>query len=99
MERRKAVKQIERLKEFAFTLPDRFLPLTTAHLESAAQLWGQARNAGLATASNEALDGDVILAAQVLSLGLSSSDYVVATSNVSHLARFVTTAEWQTIVP
>ncbi len=98
LEQRQATSQIARLKAFCLQ-PGRFLPLTTAHLEEAARLWGQARRGGRPMASADALDGDVILAAQALSLGLSASDYLVATTNVSHLSWFVPAAEWKNITP
>ena len=63
-------------------------------MEAAARMWGEARNAGTPMASDDALDVDVILCAQALSLGLSASDYMVATTNVRHLAQFVSCNEW-----
>jgi predicted nucleic acid-binding protein len=98
LEQRQAAAQAQRLRTFCLR-PDRFIPLTTAHLETAAELWGQARRGGRPTASDDALDGDVILAAQALSLGLAASDYVVATTNVGHLSRFVPADEWTNITP
>ena len=76
-----------------------YLPLTTAIMRHAAELWGQSRNAGLATAPPEALDGDVLLVAQVLSLGLPESDIMVATVNVRHISRFVPADTWENIMP
>lgn len=99
MERRQATRQIAHLKTFTFLLPARFISLTTAHLEKAAQMWGAARNAGTPTAAREALDGDVSLAAQALSLGLPVSDYIVATTNPGHLSRFVPCDLWANINP
>jgi len=61
----------------------------------AAELWAAARNAGKPTASEKAIDGDVILAAQALTLGVPS--FVVATSNVGHLSRYVPAQDWKTI--
>jgi hypothetical protein len=98
LERRQAFKKIDRMKEYCFQ-PDRFVPLTIAHLESAAKLWGQMRRSGRKSADDKALDGDVILSAQVLSLGLSQAEYVVATTNVKHLKHFVNADEWQNIGP
>ena len=65
LERLNAAAQIARLKAFCFADPVRLLPLETGCLEEAAKLWGRARNAGRPTADPHALDGDVILAAQV----------------------------------
>jgi len=45
IERLRAVAQRKRLIECCFQ-SNRFIPLTTAQLESAAQLWAQARNTG-----------------------------------------------------
>ena len=99
MERRNAKSKIARLRQFCFSEPNRFLPLTTADLELAAQLWAQARNQGLPTASPAALDVDVILAAQALSLGLPDTDFVVATTNTVPLTRFTPAADWQEVAP
>lgn len=73
--------------------------ITTGHLEVAARLWGEARRAGTPTASVQALDGDVILAAQALSFGLSTTEYIVATSNIGHLSRFLPCDLWTNIAP
>ncbi len=72
-----------------------YLPLTTAAMRKAAELWAQARSVGRPTAPDHALDGDVILAAQALSLGTA---VLVATANPAHLARFVAADLWQNIV-
>lgn len=98
LEQRQAESQMERLKDFCL-LSTRFMPLTTRHLEMAAQLWGQARRGGRSTASYDALDADVILAAQALSLGLPTVDFIVATTNVRHLSWFVPCDEWTNIKP
>lgn len=98
IERRAATSQRRRLRQYVFQ-PGRFIPLTTAQLELAAALWGQARRAGVPTADNAALDADLILCAQVQSLNLSPAVYVVATTNTRHLIRFVHAVEWQHITP
>lgn len=99
LEMRQAARQLARLQSFCFD-PARFVPLTTDHLTAAAALWGQVRRAGQTTADRHALDGDVILAAQVISLNLPADQYVVATRNVQHLVRFGLVAkEWEAIMP
>jgi predicted nucleic acid-binding protein len=74
-----------------------YLPITTAVMLKAAQLWAQARKAGKPTADNAALDGDVILAAQAAILIDEGADVLIATSNPGHLSIFVPAAEWQSI--
>ena len=88
---------ITRLDAFNAAQSDRYLPLTTAAIRLAANLWAEARNKGYATADPKALDGDVILAAQALVLGLPTSDFIVATDNVGHLSRYVPATEWRNI--
>jgi predicted nucleic acid-binding protein len=61
------------------------LPINTAAMRLAAQLWAQARQQGQPTANDDSIDGDMILVAQALSLG--DADFVIATTNVGHLSR------------
>ena len=79
---------LTRLDELPATLE--YLPITTAAMRRAAELWAHARRAGQPTADAPALDGDVILAAQALTFGV---EVVVATTNVAHLGRCVAAAE------
>ncbi len=74
-----------------------YVPLTTPAMLLAADLWAQARRHGQPTADVHALDGDVILCAQALTLGVPASHIVVATVNVGHLARFLPAKRWQDI--
>lgn len=74
-----------------------YLSISDAALVEAARLWAQARNMGRQTAANEAIDGDVILCAQVLQARYAPGSYVVATTNTKHLTLFATAAEWHTI--
>ena len=71
-----------------------YLPLTTALMLKAAEIWAQARNQGTPTADAKALDCDVILAAQALATG-----GIVATENVGHLSLFVEAKDWRDILP
>ena len=99
LERLRAASQIARLRAFCRASPGRYLPLTDADINRAARLWADARNAGTPTASPDALDGDVILAAQALGLGIPVSDFVIATTNVGHLSQFVPAVLWTDIAP
>ncbi|MFO1433934.1 MAG: nuclease [Candidatus Competibacteraceae bacterium] len=72
-----------------------YLPLTTAAMRQAAMFWAQARQQGQPTADDKTLDGDVILAAQAITLGVV--DIVIATTNVGHLSRFAPAALWPDI--
>jgi hypothetical protein len=65
----------------------------------AAELWADVRRRGLPTASPDALDGDVILAAQALMAGGPEDTVIVATGNVGHLGRFVDARIWDQISP
>src|SRR4051794_8339165 len=93
LEMRQATQQVARLQAFCLQ-PRRFIPLTTQHLEPAPRLWGQQRRPGQPTADPKALDGDVILAAQALSLGVSAPDLIVATTNPGHLSALVPCDLW-----
>lgn len=66
----------------------RLVPLSSAAIERASELWAHVRRAGRPTAPDEALDGDAILAAQALVAGETGDEVVIATTNVAHLARF-----------
>lgn len=72
-----------------------YLPITTTAMRQAAQFWAQARKQGQPTAGDKTIDCDVILAAQAATLGVAN--FVVATTNVKHLSRFVPSDLWQNI--
>ncbi|WP_205703983.1 type II toxin-antitoxin system VapC family toxin [Candidatus Chloroploca sp. Khr17] len=73
------------------------LAVTTETLFLASEFWAQLRQQGKPTAAHDALDGDVILAAQAaLLIGIGHS-VVIATTNVGHLSRMVPADEWQNI--
>jgi len=93
----RAKQQIERLQDYCLR-SHRFIPITTSHLEVAAKLWAQVRKSGLPTADRHALDGDVILAAQALSLDQPSTEFVIATTNPGHISRFVPAIHWSEIL-
>lgn len=56
-------------------------------MRKAAVFWAQMRQAGSPTADNKTIDADAILAAQFATM--SVADFIVATTNVAHLSRFV----------
>lgn len=72
-----------------------YFPLTTSAMRRAAEFWAQARREGRPTADDKALDGDVILAAQAMTLGVT--DVMIAMTNVAHLSRFAPAALWTDI--
>ncbi len=83
----KSIKRLDDLKRLLT-----YLPLTTETMLTAAEIWAEARKAGQPTAYPKELDCDVILAAQVLTVGA-----IVATENIGHLSRFVEAKHWKDI--
>jgi predicted nucleic acid-binding protein len=74
-----------------------YLPLTTAAMRRAAELWALARQQGQPTAADPTIDADMILAGQALAPG--TPDVIIATTNPGHLSRFVSADLWQKIIP
>ena len=74
-----------------------YVPLTTQMMLKAAEFWATARNSHQPTASGEALDADVILAAQAALSVQIGEEVVIATTNVGHLERFVSAKQWKDI--
>ncbi len=68
-----------------------FLAIDTKAMRRAAELWAAARRRGRPTAAPEALDGDVILAAQAEAIGAT-----VVTED-SDLSQYVPTRRWTEI--
>lgn len=89
------IKGIARLDDLAKLIE--YLPIRTVAMRQAAQLWAQARQQGQPTAGDKTIDGDVILVAQAMTLGVP--DVVIATTNVGHLSRFIAAEIWQNIAP
>ncbi len=80
-------------------IPGCYLPISDSALRLAAELWAQSRGRGTSTADPKELDCDVLICAQALDMGIASSDLVIATMNVGHLAQFVTAKLWTDIRP
>jgi predicted nucleic acid-binding protein len=74
-----------------------YLPITTVVWRRAAEFWAQARAAGRPTASNAALDADMLLASQAVIAAEEGHEVVVATTNVGHLGQFVNARLWSDI--
>jgi predicted nucleic acid-binding protein len=76
----------------------KYLPITTAVMRRAAELWAKMRNQGTPTADPKQLDADVILCATVqLEAERTQREHLVATTNVRHLARMVPARLWSEI--
>ena len=93
-----ALDGIRRLDQLRIDL-GRYIPITTAAMRKAAELWADARRKGLGTADDKGIDADVILAAQALLFTGLQDRLVVATDNVKHLARYVDAQHWAHIIP
>jgi predicted nucleic acid-binding protein len=78
-------------------LATEYLPITTAAMRRAAELWAIARQTGQPTAGDNTIDADVILIAQAQTLGVPG--VVIATTNVGHLSRFTAAELWANITP
>lgn len=89
------LKSLRRLDSLKQTLD--YIPIQTDTMLLAADLWAEARKTGQPTADAKALDGDVILSAQARLLRTELTEVIVATTNVGHLARFITASDWQSI--
>ncbi|MEH2410309.1 type II toxin-antitoxin system VapC family toxin [Nostoc sp.] len=89
-------KSIDRLNKLSQIC---LIPLTPETMQKAAELWAWVRNQGKPTASNESLDGDVILAAQAIIQLKSFDEVIVITTNIKHISRFesqgICVVDWQ----
>jgi toxin FitB len=89
-------KSIERLNKLSQIC---LIPITPETMRKAAELWAWVRNQGKPTASNDSLDGDVILAAQAILQLPSFNEVVIVTTNLKHLSLFesegICVADWQ----
>ncbi len=64
------------------------LTLSTDAIIKAAEFWALLRQAGIPTASPDALDADAILAGQAAFAGQPGDTVTIATTNLAHLSRF-----------
>ena len=84
-----SLRQLDRLNEELI-----YVPLTTSTMRRAASMWADARRAGRPTAADQALDCDVILAAQALEMSAQ-----VITENAAHLSRYGPALSWTDLPP
>jgi predicted nucleic acid-binding protein len=84
----RAAHSLARLDDLAREL--RYIPVTTATWRSAANHWAWLRRTGKATASEHALDGDVLIAAQAI-----AEDATLVTTNPGHFSAIVKAIEWR----
>jgi predicted nucleic acid-binding protein len=89
---------LARLDSLVATGQMTYAPITTAEWRQAAIFWADARRLGLPTASPDALDADVILAACAATIGQPGDQIIVATGNIGHLSRYCDARLWTTIV-
>ena len=77
----------------AFTSIATYIPIDTATMRTAADLWAMVRKLRppQPTAPDEALDCDAVLAAQAITTSKGQEQVIIATDNVGHLSRFETT--------
>lgn len=88
---------IERPDNFVNSPGMGYAPITTEIIVKASTLWGWARLTGQQTAHDEAIDADVILAATAIIMALEGEPVVIATTNVSDLARYTPAKNWEDI--
>lgn len=88
----RSVRRLDQLKQVL-----KYLPLSTDAMLKAAEFWADARMTGKATAKDDALDADVILAGQAVTIVDIGDDAVIATTNVKHLSRFANAELWENI--
>lgn len=81
---RKSVNRLDKLGRLL-----EFVPINSAIMKRAAEIWAEARSMGVPTAGESSLDGDVILAAQAESVSAR-----VVTNNTKHISRYVAAVEW-----
>lgn len=95
--RANAVRALRRLDQLEEVMG--YLALTTTSMRRAAEFWASARQQGIKTAEDAALDVDVILAGHAAVLAEASRDAVIATTNPRHPAPFVPALLWDLVVP
>lgn len=78
-------KSINRLNNLIYNC---LIPLDSPTMKKAAELWSIIRRQGRPTASNDSLDGDVIIAAQAIMQLDKFDQVVIVTTNLNHILQF-----------
>ena len=81
-------KSVQRLDQLNNLLD--YMPLTTAHMRHATQLWANCRMAHRPNSDPKRLDGDVIIATQALAI-----DGEIVTENADDFSLLVDAIRWQ----
>jgi predicted nucleic acid-binding protein len=89
-----AIRRLDNLPQLAT-----YLPINTAAMRLAAELWARVRQKGRPTAADTSLDADAILAAQALLLKGAAEEVIFATTNIKHLILFAPAQLWHEITP
>ncbi len=97
LERIRSLRGIATLDAWNSAEPNRYLPLSDSALKLASKLWAKGLNSGTPTGDPNRLDGDCLIAAQVLDYVGIKEDFVVATLNVRHLSQFLPADLWTNI--
>jgi hypothetical protein len=93
-----AVASLRRLDDLVTSGGLSYFPVLTLEWRQATLFRAGPRQRGLPTASPEALDADVIVAACAVTIGQPGDQIIVATINVGPLARYCDARLWTTIV-
>lgn len=91
LKRTNAIQRLDQLQKNV-----EYLKLSTEIMRNAAQLWANARNLGIPTAHDKAIDGDMILVAQAQAR-TNGDQVVIATVDLGDLPRFAPAKKWQDI--
>ena len=85
----------------AFVTNAGLIPITSEAMHLATEFWAQARHLHIEGASETALDADMILCAQAITLpqewNMNGDTVLIATTNVKHLTHFANAYHWRDI--
>ncbi|BAZ10516.1 hypothetical protein NIES4071_23380 [Calothrix sp. NIES-4071] len=87
---------VRRLDNLKYVKGFEYIEMTQEIIVKASELWAWARNTGQQTAHDDAVDGDVILAATAIIKAQQEGKTIIATTNVRHIQRYYTdTKNWK----